>query len=181
MLGAINFSHPAHRVGHRTRRWPRGINGKTANEEGSASSASDLTLYWRHILAHQYNGERTTAIRDFVRQAAPLSSPQWRRAVNGDAMAAIRIALELTEQEFPQPAFDIAMTIVLHYALEDDPEAATVVANAVRHMPGRSNCTRIATSWLKRSIEDACRRAAGHNRVSSLSSPSGVVRELIRQ
>jgi hypothetical protein len=182
MLGAKYLSNPPPGVGHRSRRWPKSITGKAAGHDCSASNASDLTLYWRHLLAHQYDEDRTTAVRDFVRHAAPLSSPQRRRAANGDAEAATGVALALMEQNFPQPAFDVAMTVVLAYALEDDIEAATVVANAVRRMPGEANCARIATSWLARNIENACRRAAAQNRsISSFTSISGVVSDLIRR
>jgi hypothetical protein len=167
---------------HRPSDWPVSSGGVMPRGEWSASNATDLTMYWRHLLAHQYDEGRTTAVRDFVRHAAPLSSPQWRRAANGDAEAAIGVALALMEQNFPQPAFDVAMTVVLAYALEDDIEATTVVANAVRHMPGEANCARIATSWLARNIENACRRAAAQNRsISSVTSISGVVSDLIRR
>jgi hypothetical protein len=125
------------------RRW------RDESDRGAADDAawSGALSWWRCLPAEAFDDARKARLEQCV---ARISSTieVWRKAIGGDAAAAVNIALFMRFPAAVTPRLDLAMTVLLCCAL-DNPGAAFVLSVLIRRMPledGHKN--RIATSWL---------------------------------
>lgn len=108
---------------------------------------SDALSWWRCLPAEAFDDTRKVEVGRCV---ASISSTieVWRKAIGGDAAAAVNIALGMRSPAVVTPRIDLAMTVLLCCALKN-PGAAFVLSELVRHMPLEDgHRDRIATSWL---------------------------------
>jgi hypothetical protein len=120
--------------------------------EGKGRVADDTAWcgalsWWRCLPAEAFDDARKAHLDRCV---ANISSTveEWRKAIGGDAAAAVNIALRMRAPAALTPKLDLAMTVLVRCAL-NNPGAAFVLSVLIRRMPleeGHKN--RIATSWL---------------------------------
>ncbi|WP_354079667.1 hypothetical protein [Bradyrhizobium sp. S3.5.5] len=80
------------------------------------------------------------------------TSDEWRKAIGGDAAAAVDLALHLGTPVMLGHRVDLTMTLLLRAAL-DDSAAATAMADRLSAMPfDLRKRSKLATSWLLHSI-----------------------------
>lgn len=93
------------------------------------------------------------ALRQVIAGVAILGSPTWQAAANGNAVAAIHLAFQLSREQASPAAYDLVMTALVACAAEDDAAACLAVARMLRKSPGAGQAeARLATSWLVRSF-----------------------------
>jgi hypothetical protein len=119
----------------------------------SAGGAADDTAWsgalswWRSVPADAFDDERKA---DVERCVSNISSTieVWRKAIGGDAAAAVNIALLMGSPPSLTPGIDLAMTVLLRCALKNSC-AAFIMSVLIRRMPIEDKLkNRIATSWL---------------------------------
>jgi hypothetical protein len=100
-------------------------------------------------------------LREQIAVVAILGEPAWGAAVDGDAAAAIGLALRLNPNTTSPVIYDLIMTALLACAAEDDAAAGHAMSHVLRHCPGAGRAeARVATSWLVRNFTKASRRKA---------------------
>jgi hypothetical protein len=103
--------------------------------------------WWRCLPADAFDDTRKACLEDSVVRISSTIE-EWRKAIGGDAAAAVNIALRTRSPAAVTPRLDLAMTVLLRCALKN-PGAAFVLSVLIRRMPlpdGHKN--RIAASWL---------------------------------
>ncbi|MFQ3451804.1 hypothetical protein PMN64_00550 [Bradyrhizobium sp. UFLA01-814] len=107
--------------------------------------------YWRQYGAESFDARR---IAEVVACVARISStiPDWRKAIDGDAAAAIGIVLPQPRPEKFTIRVDLPMTVLLNCAFHDA-AAALVLSNRLMQMPlSEGHRTNLSTSWLVHKI-----------------------------
>lgn len=113
---------------------------------------SPPSAYWRILREDEFDDAHRAEVSTFLNNEAPCGSPDWQKAIAGDAAAAIAIALQHPLDGFPNEQTDMAMTAVLYCALNGDAAAAVMIADVVRSIPNGRLSARIRTSWLAANI-----------------------------
>jgi hypothetical protein len=112
------------------------------------ASAFDALSLWRTLRADQYERSDLAAIDDLLRRTAILGRFDWREAVEGDAAAAIRLAISFLPIDEVTSQVDLAMTALTRHAIGGDAAAAAAVSFILRNLPGRYALHQdISTSW----------------------------------
>jgi hypothetical protein len=113
--------------------------------------------YWRTLPAEDFDGERRGEISRCVGRISSTIE-NWRLAISGDAVAAVKLALRIHKPREITARLDLAMTVLLNGAF-DNPAAALELAHKLNVMPlDRSQRARLATSWLVHNVWLASRR-----------------------
>lgn len=115
--------------------------------------------YWRSIPAELFDDATEAEVTAFVR-GTTTTIPEWRRAIAGDAAAAIAMVIDCTPPGTIGIKVDFAMTVLLSCAFED-PAAALVLSVKLRQMPLRPRLRKkLATSWLVANMLSCLKRPA---------------------
>jgi hypothetical protein len=97
----------------------------------AASDAANLLTAWRDPSDVTHRDRR--ALQHALSTSVLVADRRWRAAVQGDAAAAIGIALERVPWTFPLPeTFDVAMSAVLLAAMDGHLAAEMVLMRARR-------------------------------------------------
>jgi hypothetical protein len=119
----------------------------------SASGAADDTAWsgalswWRCLPADAFDDKRKAHLDRCVTNITSTIEI-WRKAIGGDAAAAVNIALLMGSRPSVTPRIDLAMTVLLRCALKNS-RAAFIMPVLIRRMPLEDKFkNRIATSWL---------------------------------
>jgi hypothetical protein len=103
--------------------------------------------YWRILRAEEFDEEK---MKEVVTCVATISStiPEWRRAANGDAAAAIGLVLPCKTPDRIGIKVDMPMTTLLNCAF-NNAAAAFVLSHNLSKMPLEPfHRSRLSTSWL---------------------------------
>jgi hypothetical protein len=108
---------------------------------------SETLSWWRCLPAEAFDETRRAQLDSWVGSISSTIEV-WRKAIDGDAAAAVNIALGMRAPTPVTPRIDLTMTVLLCCALKN-PGAAFVLSELVRRMPlADGHRDRIATSWL---------------------------------
>jgi hypothetical protein len=125
------------------------------------SSCGEAPLaWWRTIPAKELDLSRVKIMRATLSTIVVMKEPTWRAAADGNAAAAVGLALRLNPARSTETAYDLLMTAVVCCAAEGDAAAALTMSHVLRRLPmaGRKEA-RIATSWLVRTFSAATERS----------------------
>jgi hypothetical protein len=94
--------------------------------------------------------------RDLLRLRTALvcktlpGEPDWKYAIQGDAAAAIGIAVrQLQSRRITDPEIDLALSAVLACAISGDAASAVVVSSALRRRSKKfEHCRQLSLLWL---------------------------------
>ena len=107
-----------------------------------------LTL-WRTLDAQQFSSRDVKSLRALLAKTSLLGQPKWAAAVNGDAPAAVAVAVSFIPADELTLPLDLAMTALIACAVEGDPGAAIVVSNILLNLRSASpRHQQIAASWF---------------------------------
>jgi hypothetical protein len=107
--------------------------------------------HWRAYPAEQFDDELKQQVRSCVKRIH-TTIDDWRAAIEGDAAAAVKVALRIRMPETITARLDLAMTVLAAAAFEDA-NAAAVLAHLVDRAPlDPVDKTGISTSWLVHKI-----------------------------
>ena len=107
-----------------------------------------LTL-WRTLDAQQFGSRDVKSLRALLAKTSLLGQPKWAAAVNGDASAAVAVAVSFIPVDELTLPLDLAMTALIACAVEGDPGAAIVASNILLNLPSASpRHHQIAASWF---------------------------------
>lgn len=130
------------------------------HDEGTAERWPAVLHYWRTIPAEAFDDTTKAEVVAFVR-ATTTTIPEWRRAISGDAKAAIGMVMHCKAPCSIDVKVDFPMTVLLSCAF-DDPDAALMMSHKLYQMPLEALVrTKLATSWQIASL------------LSSLGHPAG--------
>src|SRR5262249_52984014 len=91
------------------------------------------------------------SLRQTLSAIAIIDEPTWPRAVEGDAAAAIGLALRLHPQRSSLTGYDLVMSALAACAADGNGAAALVMALGLRRRAGAGAAeARLATGWLVR-------------------------------
>jgi hypothetical protein len=125
------------------------------------TSAFDPLSLWRTLRADQTERRDLAAIDDLLSRTAILGRSDWRAAVEGDAAAAIRLAISFFPIDEITPQVDLAMIALLRRAIGGDAAAAAALSLVLRNLPGRFALHQdISKSWLVRNVLSAYGKSA---------------------
>src|SRR5262245_30715055 len=74
--------------------------------------------YWREYSAEMFDDELKRQVRSCVKRIQTTIG-DWRAAIDGDAAAAVKVALRLRMPETIDVRLDLAMTVLTSAAFED--------------------------------------------------------------
>jgi hypothetical protein len=113
-------------------------------------------VWWRTMKAETFDAATAVVMREAISTIASIDEPRWRPAANGDAAAAVGLALRLHPDRATPLAFDLVMTAVAGCAAEGNATACLVMSRVVprRRGAGKKDA-RIATNWLVRTFASA--------------------------
>ena len=116
---------------------------------------------WRTVPAEGFTIERRNLVLECMSHISSTMTG-WRRAVGGDAAAAVRIAIRMGNPPVLSPKVDLIMTVLLRSAFEDH-AAALVLAHRLNAAPLEDRRIRahLADSWLSYGVWLASRRRKG--------------------
>lgn len=101
---------------------------------------------WREHSAEMFDDELKQQVRSCVKRIQTTIG-DWRAAIDGDAAAAVKVALRLQMPETINVRLDLAMTVLTAASFEDA-AAAAVLADLVESAPlDPVDRTAISTSW----------------------------------
>lgn len=136
--------------------------GRGHRDESSEELWPAVLHYWRSIPAEAFDDTIKAEVTAFVR-ATTSTIPEWRRAISGDAAAAIAMVVHCNEPTSIGVKVDFPMTVLLSCAF-DDPAAALVLSHRLRQMPLEPRLrAKLATSWRVANLLSPLRRAARRN------------------
>jgi hypothetical protein len=127
-------------------------NGRRPCNESAGGAAEDTAWsgalsWWRCLPADGFDDERKAHLERCVTNITSTIEV-WRKAIGGDAAAAVNIALLMGSRPAVTPGTDLAMTVLLRCALKNSC-AAFIMSVLIRRMPIEDKLkNRIATSWL---------------------------------
>jgi hypothetical protein len=128
--------------------------------------------YWRRFAAEIFDDALKADVLDCVSRTSS-TIPEWRKAILGDAGAAVALALRIKAPAVIGVKLDLAMTVLLRCAF-DDAAAAVVMSHVLRKMPlDPHDGGRLATSWLVHNIWLGNRRPRAFARRSIASQLLG--------
>jgi hypothetical protein len=108
---------------------------------------SGALSWWRCLPAEAFIDAHKAHLDQCVADIS-CTIEMWRKAIAGDAAAAVNIALRMRLPAEVTPWLDLTMTILLRSAFKN-PRAAFVLSELIRRMPlDETHKNRIATSWL---------------------------------
>jgi hypothetical protein len=117
--------------------------------------------WWRTIPAEEFDPSRVKVLRAMLSTIAILDEPAWSSATDGDAVAAIGLALRLNPARSTSTAYDLIMTSLAICATEGNAAACLVMSHILRKIPGAGKTeARIATSWLAHAFNQLLDRRA---------------------
>jgi hypothetical protein len=103
---------------------------------------------WRTLPAYAFDATKRRAVAATVATASSTLE-DWRKAVGGDAPAAIKLALSLSPRKKITLRVDLVMTVLLRCALDGNAAAALVLSHLLRRMRIDPSVRRqLSTSWL---------------------------------
>jgi hypothetical protein len=115
------------------------------------ASAFDPKAMWRTLRAEQFQAADVNPLDDLLSRTAILGREDWRATVEGDAAAAIRLAVTFLPVREITPQIDLAMTALLRLAVGGDAAAAAALSFVLRNLPGRFALHQdLSNSWLVR-------------------------------
>jgi hypothetical protein len=118
--------------------------------------------WWRRISAKEFDPSRVKILRATLSTIAILEESTWRSAADGNAVAAIALALRLNPARSKSTAYDLIMTAVAICAADGNAAACLVMSHILRKIPGTGKAkARIATSWLTHAFSKVQSRRAG--------------------
>jgi hypothetical protein len=107
------------------------------------------TRWWRSVSSDLLDATALMEMKAAAAGSRAPGEPRWRRAVAGDAAAAIGLVLGVDPRQMAGGELDLAMTLLAICALEGNDAACVVLSHAIRRLPGAGPAeARIATSWL---------------------------------
>ena len=136
----------------------RGVSPSSCCEVAAPGPASSRAIalsmvpplqWWRRLPADVFAGAHVRVIRKALAGLFILNEPCWRDAVNGDAAAAIGVALRVGKRRgTTAPVTDLVMSAVLLAALSGDPAAALTIATMIKRKGARGERNALIASWL---------------------------------
>jgi hypothetical protein len=150
---------------------PNGANGGALSmqckQHAKVGFSDGVLSWWRTRPRQSFDAKARSEVKTFLRNPYPRN-PRWRAAIDGDAAAAVGIALRLKAPLQPSARVDRAMTVLLACAF-DNAAAAHVLVHMVRRtqLAPRKRAV-IATSWLARHA--ACARPANRTGLAALAA-----------
>lgn len=109
---------------------------------------------WRTVSPRFFDTELVVAARDSLRAIAMIDEPTWRAAADGDAVAAVGLALRLVPGKSSSTAYQLIMTALVACAAEGNTAACVVMAFILQK---RVEVTplhqRLSASWALRAVE----------------------------
>jgi hypothetical protein len=107
--------------------------------------------YWRRLPAEAFEPELCEEVVSSVNRIASTIE-EWRAAIDGDAGAAVGIALKLKVPTVITTSVDLTMTLLLRSAFEDA-GAALVLSTRLQQMPlPPVERARLSASWRLHNI-----------------------------
>jgi hypothetical protein len=136
---------------------------------GQRDDGENALVYWRMLPANRIGTEAKQTLLTCISHIS-ATSDEWRKAIRGDAAAAVSLALRLETPSMMSYRVDLVMTLLLRAAL-DDAAAATVMAHRLAAMPLNAKTrSKLATSWLLHCIWLDSRRQRRSGRPASKGS-----------
>jgi hypothetical protein len=128
--------------------------------------------WWRQLPADIFTGTHVRVIRKALAGLFILNELRWRDAVNGDAAAAIGVALRVGKRRSTTaPVTDLVMSAVLLAALSGDAAATLTLATMIKRKGARGERNALIASWLgtANGIErsEAAANKRNHNQLGS--------------
>ena len=162
---ATTTTTPTRRAGFTLReRWSLPLS-KTSNDdrehgdEATGEPWPDVLNYWRTIPAEAFDDATKAEVITFV-GSTTTTIPEWRRAISGDAEAAISMVMHCKVPTSIGIKVDFPMTVLLSCAF-DDPGAAHMLSRKLSQMPLETRLrTKLATSWQVANLLSSLRRSA---------------------
>jgi hypothetical protein len=113
-------------------------NGRRPCNESAGGAAEDTAWsgalsWWRCLPADGFDDERKAHLERCVTNITSTIEV-WRKAIGGDAAAAVNIALLMGSRPAVTPGTDLAMTVLLRCALKNSC-AAFIMSVLIRRMP----------------------------------------------
>ena len=148
--------------------------GSKTNQVSEASGAlrgtdvgfPEILTFWRTLPADAFSAPRRAEVIAGVASIASTMD-EWRRAVGGDATAAVALALRTETPDRIDLRIDVVMTVLLRCAFEDA-GAALVLSRKLSVMPMDAGVRgRLAASWLVHNHRRARRRSRPLRSISS--------------
>jgi len=129
--------------------------GARRHDDGEKADAetvwSDALSFWRTLPSYAFDAARKA---DLERCVSHISSTIdiWQKAIDGDAAAAVNIALRMRPPQEITPRLDLVMTILARSAFTNC-GAAFALSHLLRRMPleQKLKC-QLATSWLTHNL-----------------------------
>ncbi|SPP92861.1 hypothetical protein [Bradyrhizobium vignae] len=119
--------------------------------------------YWRKLPSEAFEVELQDEVLCCVREMGSTSA-DWQAAIEGDAGAAVGLALRLKTPSVITPATDMIMTLLLRSAFEDA-GAALVLSTRLEQMPLPAvERARLSASWRLHNVYLAWRGRAAKSR-----------------
>jgi hypothetical protein len=128
-------------------------------DEAAGEPWPGVLNYWRTIPAEAFVDATKAEVITFV-GSTTTTIPEWRRAISGDAEAAISMVMHCKVPTSIGIKVDFPMTVLLSGAF-DDPGAALMLSHKLRQMPLEAHLrTKLATSWQVANLLSSLRRPA---------------------
>ncbi|MDT3683741.1 MAG: hypothetical protein RO009_01700 [Pseudorhodoplanes sp.] len=113
-------------------------------------------ISWRSLPADAFGPAEITAMTAALDGMCFAPDGGWRRAADGDAAVAIRLALKLLPISAITQQVDIVMTALARCAATGNPAACLVLAKILRQAPiDKALASRLSVSWLTRNLVQA--------------------------
>jgi hypothetical protein len=130
------------------RRSPQTITSVTA---GGVSASTPPLQWWRSLDAEVFTAAHVKVLQKATAAIGMIGEPRWSDAVQGDAAAAIGVALRtMKRSDTPPCVVDLHMSLVLCCAIKGDRAAAAVLVMALDKIDGGAAVrTRLRRSWRR--------------------------------
>lgn len=132
-----------------------------------------ISAYWREYPAEMFNEELRTEVHERVRRIA-TTVEEWKAAIQGDASAAVMLALRLRMPAEITAPLDVTMTVLLAAAFNDS-VAASVMGDLLQRAPlDAVDRVGLSTSWFLHKIwQESVANNARRRRSLFRRDPSG--------
>ncbi|MGY4617665.1 hypothetical protein ACVWZ4_002892 [Bradyrhizobium sp. USDA 4472] len=134
--------------------------------EHAEAAWEDPLTFWRGYTAEMFDQSMKQQVQECIARIGSTLD-DWRAAVDGDATAAVKVALRLRMPEEVNARLDLTMTVLLAVAFEDA-AAASVMADLIDRTPlDWVDRAGLSTSWRLHRIwcESRLRNARGRRRL----------------
>ena len=113
-------------------------------------------ISWRSLPADAFGPAEIAAMTAALKGMSFTPDDGWRKAADGDAAVAIRLALGLLPISEITPRVDIVMTTLARCAARGNPASGLVLAKILRQAPiDKALAGRLSVSWLTRNLVQA--------------------------